>query len=152
MNNFTFGNDQWQYYETLGGGSGAGNGFNGADAVQCHMTNSRLTDPEILEQRYPVQVREFAVRRDSGGAGAYVGGNGLVRRIRFLQPMSAAILSNRRNTEPFGLAGGKAGKAGVNRAILADGSIVELAYSDDIALNAGDEIVIMTPGGGGFGE
>ena len=152
MNNFTFGNDQWQYYETLGGGSGAGNGFNGADAVQCHMTNSRLTDPEILEQRYPVQVREFAVRRDSGGAGAYVGGNGLVRRIRFLQPMSAVILSNRRNTEPFGLSGGKAGKAGINRAILADGSIVELAYSDEIALHAGDEIVIMTPGGGGFGE
>ena len=152
MNNFTFGNDQWQYYETLGGGSGAGNDFNGADAVQCHMTNSRLTDPEILEQRFPVQVREFAVRRDSGGAGRYAGGNGLVRRIRFLQPMSAAILSNRRKTEPFGLCGGKAGKAGINRAILADGSVVELAYSDEIALGAGDEIVIMTPGGGGYGE
>ena len=152
MNNFTFGNDQWQYYETLGGGSGAGNGFNGADAVQCHMTNSRLTDPEILEQRYPVQVREFAVRQDSGGAGAYVGGNGLVRRIRFLQPMTAAIVSNRRHTAPFGLAGGKAGKKGINRVIRADGSVVELEYSDEIALHAGDEIVIKTPGGGGFGE
>jgi len=152
MNNFTFGNDQWQYYETLGGGSGAGNGFNGADAVQCHMTNSRLTDPEILEQRYPVQVREFSVRRDSGGAGANAGGSGLVRRIRFLQPMSAAILSNRRMTEPFGLAGGKAGKTGINRAFRADGTVVELGYSDEIALQAGDEVVIMTPGGGGYGE
>jgi len=152
MNNFTFGNDQWQYYETLGGGSGAGNGFSGADAVQCHMTNSRLTDPEILEQRYPVQVREFAVRRNSGGAGANSGGNGLVRRIRFLQPMSATILSNRRVTEPYGLSGGKAGKKGINRAFRADGTIVELGYSDEIALQTGDEIVIMTPGGGGYGE
>jgi len=152
MNNFTFGDEQWQYYETLGGGSGAGNGFNGADAVQCHMTNSRLTDPEILEQRYPVQVREFAVRPDSGGAGVYVGGNGLVRRIRFLQPMTAAIVSNRRHTAPFGLAGGKAGKKGINRVIRVDGSVIELEYSDEIALQAGDEIVIMTPGGGGFGE
>lgn len=152
MNNFTFGNDRWQYYETLGGGSGAGNGFNGADAVQCHMTNSRLTDPEILEQRYPVQVREFAVRRDSGGAGKYVGGNGLIRHIRFLQPMTAAILSNRRNTEPFGLAGGKAGKMGINRAFRADGTIVELGYSEEVSLQAGDEIVILTPGGGGYGE
>jgi len=152
MNNFTFGSEQWQYYETLGGGSGAGNGFNGADAVQCHMTNSRLTDPEILEQRYPVQVLEFSVRPDSGGAGAYVGGNGLVRRIRFLQPMTAAIVSNRRHTVPFGLAGGKAGKKGINRAIRVDGSRIELDYSDEIAVQAGDEIVIETPGGGGFGE
>lgn len=152
MNNFTFGDEQWQYYETLGGGSGAGNGFNGADAVQCHMTNSRLTDPEILEQRYPVQVREFAIRQLSGGSGTYIGGNGLVRRIRFLQPMMAAIVSNRRDTVPFGLSGGKAGKKGINRAIRADGSEIELKYSDEIAVQAGDEIVIKTPGGGGFGE
>jgi 5-oxoprolinase (ATP-hydrolysing) len=152
MNNFTFGNERWQYYETLGGGSGAGKNFNGADAVQCHMTNSRLTDPEILEQRYPVLVREFAVRRDSGGMGARVGGNGLVRQIRFLQPMSVAIVSNRRRTDPFGLAGGQAGKRGINRVIRMDGSIVELEYSDEIALQAGDEVVIKTPGGGGFGE
>lgn len=152
MNNFTFGNDQWQYYETLGGGSGAGAGFDGADAVQCHMTNSRLTDPEILEQRFPVRLQEFRVREGSGGSGARRGGNGLVRRIRFLQPMTAAIVSNRRRTEPFGLHGGLAGSKGRNSLRRAGGKLVELDYSDEIEVFTGDELIVETPGGGGYGE
>jgi len=152
MNNFTFGNENWQYYETLGGGSGAGDGFDGADAVQCHMTNSRLTDPEVLEHRFPVQIRQFSVRRGSGGQGANVGGNGLVRCIRFLTPMTAAIVSNRRRTVPFGLAGGGNARSGINRVLRVDGTTFELGFSEEVQLQAGDEFIIETPGGGGYGE
>src|SRR5690606_19366856 len=119
MNNFTFGDGAHQYYETLCGGVGAGPGFDGASAVHTHMTNSRLTDPEILERRYPVRVRRFAIRRGSGGSGAWRGGDGVVREIEFLAPMSAAILANRRRVAPFGLAGGAPGEPGRNCVIRA---------------------------------
>ncbi len=152
MNNFTFGNARHQYYETVCGGTGAGPDFDGASAVQSHMTNSRLTDPEVLELRYPVVVESFAIRADSGGAGRHKGGDGVVRRIRFLEPMTAAILSNRRVTEPFGLDGGGPGKRGVNRIDRKDGSTETLPYSAEADLEAGDTFVIETPGGGGFGH
>lgn len=152
MNNFTFGNDRWQYYETLCGGTGAGEGFDGASAVQTHMTNSRLTDPEVLEWRYPVLLEEFAIRAGSGGDGAHRGGNGAVRRLRFLEPMTAAILSNRRRVAPHGLMGGADGERGRNRVERASGELTELAGCDQVEMNAGDVMVIETPGGGGFGK
>jgi 5-oxoprolinase (ATP-hydrolysing) len=151
MNNFTFGNDRYQYYETVCGGSGAGRGFDGASAVQTHMTNSRLTDPEVLESRFPVLVEEFRVRRGSGGAGARRGGDGSVRRIRFREPMAAAILSNRRSTAPFGLRGGAAAQPGINRVERANGSWMILSATAATQMNAGDVFVIATPGGGGYG-
>jgi 5-oxoprolinase (ATP-hydrolysing) len=152
MNNFTFGNQSHQYYETIAGGTGAGSTFDGASAVQSHMTNSRLTDPEVLELRYPVLVENFAIRAGSGGAGQHKGGDGVIRRIRFLEPMTAAILSNRRTTDPFGLAGGAPGKRGVNRIERAGGSRETLASSAETEVEAEDAIVIETPGGGGFGR
>ncbi|MGE3666401.1 MAG: hydantoinase B/oxoprolinase family protein [Steroidobacteraceae bacterium] len=152
MNNLTFGNAQLQYYETIAGGAGAGPDFDGASAVQTHMTNSRLTDPEILELRYPVRLREFAVRRGSGGAGRRRGGDGIVRAIEFLAPMTGAILANRRSTLPFGLAGGKPGAAGETRLRRANGTVVELASSDRFDAQPGDVIEVRTPGGGGYGE
>jgi len=151
MNNFTFGDDAYQYYETVCGGSGAGPDFDGADAVHTHMTNSRLTDPEVLEWRFPVLVESFAVRRGSGGAGRHRGGDGAVRRVRFLKPMTAAILSGRRAVAPHGLAGGRPGAVGVNRVERADGRLEELGPTASVAMNAGDVFVIETPGGGGFG-
>ena len=151
MNNFTFGDARRQYYETIAGGSGAGPGFDGADAVQTHMTNSRLTDTEVLEVRFPVLVDGFAVRRGSGGAGAWRGGDGVVRRIRFLEPMTAAILSNRRRTAPFGLAGGKDGATGRNRLERGGGGIECLEATALTEMAAGDVFVIETPGGGGYG-
>ena len=123
MNNFTFGNARHQYYETIAGGSGAGPGFDGTAAVQTHMTNSRLTDPEVLESRFPVLVDSFAVRAGSGGAGRWRGGDGVVRRLRFREPMTANILSNRRCIAPFGLGGGSAASPGLNAVERADGSI-----------------------------
>jgi len=152
MNNFTFGNATYQYYETVCGGTGAGPGFPGTDAVQTHMTNSRLTDPEVLEWRFPVLVETFAIRRDSGGVGQYSGGNGVIRRIRFLEPMTASILSNRRRVAPFGLQGGGAGAVGRNYIERADGTIVELGAKASIEMSAGDAFVIETPGGGAFGR
>jgi 5-oxoprolinase (ATP-hydrolysing) len=152
MNNFTFGNERHQYYETIAGGSGAGPGFDGTDVVQTHMTNSRLTDPEVLESRFPVLLEEFCVRRGSGGAGAYRGGDGAVRRLRFLAAMSANILANRRRVPPFGLAGGAAGAAGVNRVERADGRVEVLGATAAVAMQPGDVFVIATPGGGGYGE
>jgi 5-oxoprolinase (ATP-hydrolysing) len=152
MNNFTFGNSAHQYYETIAGGSGAGDGFNGTAAVQTHMTNSRLTDPEVLEWRFPVRVEEFAIRRGSGGAGEWHGGDGVVRRIRFLEPMTASILSNRRRVAPFGLRGGEPGKTGRNYVVRADGAIEELPARASVQMNAGDAFVIETPGGGGYGK
>jgi 5-oxoprolinase (ATP-hydrolysing) len=152
MNNFTFGNDEHQYYETICGGAGAGPGHAGASAVQTHMTNSRLTDPEVLEARFPVLVEEFSVRHCSGGAGAYHGGDGVVRRIRFRQPMTASLLSGRRSTRPFGLAGGGDALPGSAWVERRDGSVATLAACDRAELGAGDMIVIETPGGGGHGE
>ena len=151
MNNFTFGNDRYQYYETICGGSGAGEGFNGTDCVHTHMTNTRLTDPEVLEWRYPVRVEEFAVRRGSGGAGRWRGGDGAIRRIRFLEPMTAAILSGHRRVPPYGMAGGKPGHTGHNRVRHSSGSAVELKGCDRVEMGAGDEFIIETPGGGGYG-
>ncbi|MCS6622556.1 hydantoinase B/oxoprolinase family protein [Roseibacterium beibuensis] len=152
MNNFTFGDDARQYYETIAGGSGAGPGFDGAAAVQTHMTNSRLTDPEVLETRFPVLLEEFSIRRGSGGDGAGRGGDGAVRRVRFLEPMTAAILSNRRRVPPFGAAGGEAGAPGVNRVERADGREERLGSTAEVEMAAGDVFVIETPGGGGYGE
>ncbi len=151
MNNFTFGNDRYQYYETLCGGSGAGPDFDGTDAVHTHMTNSRLTDPEVLEWRFPVLVESFAIRRGSGGKGRHRGGDGVVRRIRFNEAMSAAILSCHRRIAPFGMAGGGPGQCGRNYVVRADGSQQDLGATDSTLMNPGDVFVIETPGGGGFG-
>ncbi|WP_035985020.1 hydantoinase B/oxoprolinase family protein [Leptolyngbya sp. KIOST-1] len=151
MNNLTFGNDHHQYYETICGGSGAGPGFPGTDAVHTHMTNSRLTDPEVLEWRFPVLLREFAIRQGSGGAGEFAGGNGIVRTIEFREPMTAAILSNHRQVPLFGLAGGEPGQVGENRVIRADGRVAVLPGQATVAVEPGDCIQIATPGGGGYG-
>jgi len=151
MNNLTFGDASHQYYETIAGGAGAGDGFDGASGVQTHMTNSRLTDPEVLEARHPVLLREFRYRRGSGGAGVNRGGDGLVRRIGFRAPMTVSILSNRRRVAPFGLAGGADGAPGINRLERADGAAVPLPACASVEVAAGDELVIETPGGGGFG-
>jgi 5-oxoprolinase (ATP-hydrolysing) len=151
MNNFTFGNQRYQYYETIAGGSGAGPDFDGTDAVQTHMTNSRLTDPEVLEWRFPVLLETFAIRRGSGGAGLHHGGDGVVRRIRFREAMTAAILAGRRRVAPYGLAGGAPGALGRNWVERVDGSIEEFGATHSVAMAEGDVFVIATPGGGGFG-
>jgi 5-oxoprolinase (ATP-hydrolysing) len=161
MNNFTFGNERHQYYETISGGSGAGvytedqgritGGFDGTSVVQTHMTNSRLTDPEVLEFRFPVRLESYEIRRGSGGAGRWRGGDGGVRRVRFLEPMTASILSNGRSVPAFGLAGGEAGALGINRVERADGSAEVLAHIGSTQMGVGDVFVIETPGGGGFG-
>ncbi|HEX5048810.1 MAG TPA: hydantoinase B/oxoprolinase family protein [Gammaproteobacteria bacterium] len=152
MNNFTFGNARVQYYETICGGAGAGPDFDGASAVHTHMTNSRLTDPEVLELRYPVRVRRFEIRRGSGGRGRRSGGDGVIREIEFLEPMQAAILSNRRRVAPFGLHGGEPGAPGKNYVLRADGRREELPWTASVGLAAGDRFVIETPGGGGYGR
>ena len=152
MNNFTFGDEDYQYYETICGGSGAGPDFDGTDAVQTHMTNSRLTDPEVLEWRFPVILESFSIRRGSGGRGRHRGGDGAVRRIRFLEPMTAAILSEHRKVPPHGLDGGEPGAVGRNWVERADGSVEELEATGSTAMNLGDVFVIETPGGGGFGK
>jgi 5-oxoprolinase (ATP-hydrolysing) len=152
MNNFTFGNARYQYYETICGGSGAGPDFDGADAVHTHMTNSRLTDPEVLEFRFPVLVEEFSIRRRSGGAGRHRGGDGAVRRIKFREAMEASILADRRIVPPFGLAGGAPGRTGRNYVERADGRIEEFGATHSLAVEPGDVFVIETPGGGGFGK
>ncbi|MBW7849936.1 MAG: hydantoinase B/oxoprolinase family protein [Rhodospirillales bacterium] len=152
MNNLTFGNARHQYYETICGGAGAGPGFDGASAVHTHMTNSRLTDPEVLEWRFPVLVEEFAIRTGSGGEGRWRGGDGVIRRIRFREPMTAAILSNRRRVAPFGLDGGGDGAPGRNAVLRADGRIEALPGTAQVEMAAGDAIIIETPGGGGYGK
>jgi len=152
MNNFTFGNAAHQYYETIAGGAGAGPDFDGASAVQTHMTNSRLTDPEILETRFPVILERFAIRRFSGGSGAHRGGDGVERRIRFREPMHAAILSNRRRVAPHGILGGGDARAGVNKVVRADGAEELLTATDAADMEPGDAFVIETPGGGGYGN
>jgi 5-oxoprolinase (ATP-hydrolysing) len=152
MNNFTFGNDTHQYYETIAGGAGAGPGFDGASVIQTHMTNSRLTDPEIFETRFPVLLEEFSIRRGSGGVGVHHGGDGGTRRVRFLDDMTACILANRRRVPPFGMAGGEAGGLGSAAVERADGSVERLGSTAKIDMHAGDVFVIETPGGGGFGK
>ncbi len=151
MNNVTFGNERYQYYETVSGGTGAGPGFDGCDTVQAHMTNSRLTDPEILEWRYPVRIDEHSIRHGSGGAGKWHGGNGATRRIRFLEPMTAAILAGHRRVPNFGMAGGGPGGLGRTWIERHDGRRTDLAYSDETQVDAGDVFVLETPGGGGYG-
>jgi len=151
MNNFTFGNGALQYYETVCGGSGAGAGFNGASAVHSHMTNTRLADPEILESRFPVLVEEFSIRTGSGGRGRFNGGDGVVRKIRFREAMSAAILSNRRRVAPFGLEGGGDAAPGRNYVVRSDGTSETLTATGMVEMGADDVFVIETPGGGGFG-
>ena len=161
MNNFTFGNATYQYYETISGGSGAGgvldahgkvvSGFNGTSVVQAHMTNSRMTDPEVLEFRFPVRLESYSIRQGSGGAGQFTGGNGGVRRVKFLQAMTASILSNGRVHPAFGMAGGASGLPGVNRVVRVDGSVEELKHIGQVLMQPGDVFEIHTPGGGGFG-
>jgi 5-oxoprolinase (ATP-hydrolysing) len=152
MNNFTFGDGERQYYETIAGGAGAGPDFDGADAVQTHMTNSRLTDPEVLEWRFPVRLEEFRIRRASGGRGAHKGGDGVERRIRFLQSMAAVLLANHRKIAPFGVAGGESALTGRNWIERANGRIEEFGATHEAQMAPGDTFVIQTPGGGGFGR
>jgi 5-oxoprolinase (ATP-hydrolysing) len=152
MNNVTFGNERWQYYETIGGGMGAGDGFDGASGIQCHMTNSRLTDPEVLEWRFPVLVDRFEIRERSGGRGKWNGGDGLVRALRFREGMTAAVLSNSRIVAPPGQAGGEAGTVGLNRVRRADGTVEDLPYAGVVEVRSGDILEVETPGGGGYGE
>ncbi|MGB3493664.1 MAG: hydantoinase B/oxoprolinase family protein [Elainellaceae cyanobacterium] len=151
MNNFTFGNERYQYYETICGGAGAGADFAGADAVHTHMTNSRLTDPEVLEWRFPVLLKHFGIRPNSGGAGQFRGGHGVIRQVQFREAMTAAILSNHRTIAVFGAAGGEAGQPGCNRVVRQDGSVETLSSTATVKLSPGDSVVIETPGGGGFG-
>jgi 5-oxoprolinase (ATP-hydrolysing) len=161
MNNFTFGNAQYQYYETISGGSGAGvttnlagevvGGFNGTSVVQTHMTNSRLTDPEIFEFRFPVRLESYEIRAGSGGTGKWHGGDGGVRRVRFLENMTASILSNGRSHGAFGMAGGQPGQVGVNRVLRANGEVEQLGHIGQAEMHAGDIFEISTPGGGGYG-
>ena len=161
MNNFTFGNARHQYYETISGGSGAGGvmddaghltgGFNGTSVVQTHMTNSRLTDPEVLEFRFPVRLESYEIRQGSGGAGRWVGGNGGVRRVKFLEPMTAGILSNGRSHGAFGMAGGQPGLVGRNVVVRANGEVEALGHIGQTEMQPGDVFEIHTPGGGGFG-
>ncbi|MCG8454775.1 MAG: hydantoinase B/oxoprolinase family protein, partial [Holophagales bacterium] len=152
MNNLLFGNDRFGYYETICGGAGAGPGFDGASAVHTHMTNTRITDPEILELRYPVRLERFAVRPGSGGAGRYRGGDGAVRQLRFLEPLELSILSQHRREGPYGMEGGEAGKPGRQRLERVRGGIEPLAGIDQAEVEAGDLLVMETPGGGGWGE
>ncbi|MFP3983168.1 MAG: hydantoinase B/oxoprolinase family protein [Desulfurivibrionaceae bacterium] len=152
MNNLSFGDHEFQYYETIAGGAGAGPGFAGASAVQTHMTNSRLTDPEVLESRFPVLIDTFSLRRGSGGPGKWPGGEGVVRKLRFLQPMSASLLTNNRLHSPKGMAGGGDGMKGRNLVVPRQGPEYELASADQVRMGEGDLLVIETPGGGGFGN
>lgn len=151
MNNFVYGNDIYQNYETICGGTGAGPGFDGTDAVHSHMTNTRLTDIEVLENRFPVRVEEFSIRRGSGGEGANKGGCGIVRKMRFLEGMTATILSSHRHTDPYGMNGGGPGKRGNNTVLRTDGTVDQLRGNDETEMKPGDVFIIETPGGGGFG-
>ena len=152
MNNFVYGNETYQNYETICGGTGAGDGFNGASAVHSHMTNTRMTDPEVLENRFPVRLEEFSIRKGSGGQGAFEGGDGIVRKLRFLTEMTATVLTSHRKTAPFGAAGGAAGKRGENAVIRTDGTRVPLGGNAQVTMGVGDIFVLKSPGGGGFGD
>jgi 5-oxoprolinase (ATP-hydrolysing) len=152
MNNFVYGNATHQNYETICGGTGAGPDHPGTSAVHSHMTNTRMTDPEVVEHRFPVRVESFAIRKGSGGQGLFSGGDGVVRTIRFLEPMTATILSSHRETVPYGLKGGSPGKRGKNIVTRANGSTQKLSGNDEVFLSANDCITIKTPGGGGYGK
>ncbi|MCF6189484.1 MAG: hydantoinase B/oxoprolinase family protein [Cocleimonas sp.] len=152
MNNFFWGNEEYQYYETLCGGAGATQNHDGTDAVHTHMTNSRLTDPEVLEYRFPVILDEFKIRQNSGGAGKHKGGEGIERKVRFLEPMTATLLTGHRKVPPYGMAGGSAGKVGKNIVKRANGEQEDLGTTAEVALNTGDSIIIKSPGGGGYGK
>jgi 5-oxoprolinase (ATP-hydrolysing) len=152
MNNLNFGNDRYQYYETICSGSPAGSGFPGTDAVHTHMTNTRLTDPEILEFRYPVVLEDFHIRAGSGGRGRWNAGDGIKRTIRFLERMDCTILSGHRRVRPFGLAGGEAGQIGENWVRRADGRLERRAGCDATVLDPGEAIIIQTPTAGGYGD
>jgi 5-oxoprolinase (ATP-hydrolysing) len=151
MNNVLFGTDRHSYYETVCGGTGAGPGFDGADAVHSHMTNTRITDVEIVEHRYPVRVDRFAIRRGSGGSGQYTGGAGVAREMTFLQAASVSVLGQHRNEGPYGLAGGEPGQAARVRLVRSDGTARDLRSVDGFEAGAGDRLVLETPGGGGYG-
>ncbi|MGB1344774.1 MAG: hydantoinase B/oxoprolinase family protein [Amylibacter sp.] len=152
MNNFVYGNEQMQNYETICGGTGAGDGFHGADAVHSHMTNTRMTDPEVLETRFPVRVDEFSIRRGSGGAGAFNGGNGIIRKLRFNEPMTVTVLTSHRKIPPHGTAGGSPGATGENSVLRANGQ-TEILNGNDVAnMNKNDVFILKSPGGGGYGE
>ncbi|HAY48805.1 MAG TPA: 5-oxoprolinase, partial [Thalassospira sp.] len=152
MNNFTWGNDTHQYYETICGGSGAGPDFDGTSGVHTHMTNSRLTDPEVLEWRFPVMLESFEIRKGSGGNGKFKGGDGTTRRVRFLEDMTASILSNHRRVPNQAVAGGEPGKLGRNAIERVDGTVIELKGTDGAEMHPGDVFIIETPGGGGYGK
>lgn len=152
MNNLVYGNEQYQNYETVCGGTGAGDGFDGASAVHSHMTNTRMTDPEVLEIRFPVRVDSFAIRTESGGIGKWRGGDGIVRKLRFLEEATATVLSSNRINRPFGVAGGNPGDSGKNLIERAEGNSVELQGNDTAQMQPGDVFVMYTPGGGGFGS
>ncbi|EFN55823.1 hypothetical protein CHLNCDRAFT_145342 [Chlorella variabilis] len=151
MNNFTFGDEGMGYYETIAGGAGAGPGWHGRSGVHTHMTNTRITDPEILERRYPVVLHQFRLRPGTGGVGRYHGGDGVVRELEFLRPLTASILSERRAVRPFGLLGGGAAAAGVNLWVKRNGRVVSLGAKETVQVDGGDRIKILTPGGGGYG-
>jgi 5-oxoprolinase (ATP-hydrolysing) len=152
MNNLVFGDDERSYYETIAGGCGAGPGFEGANAVHSHMTNTRITDPEILERRYPVRVERFAIRRGSGGEGRWRGGDGVVRALRFLAPMELSLLTQHRCEGPAGARGGAPGAPGRQWIDRADGSRKELGAVDGVCVGPQDVLTIETPGGGGWGS
>jgi 5-oxoprolinase (ATP-hydrolysing) len=156
MNNFTFGlpdGSGKQYYETIAGGSGATNGHHGASAVQVHMTNTRITDPEVLEQRFPdIRIEKFAIRKNSGGDGKWIGGDGVERAIRFLKTMKVSLLTERRVFPPYGMKYGNPGKIGKNILIQEDGQEIKMDGTEEQTINPGEKIVIKTPGGGGYGK
>ncbi len=151
MNNFVYGNDTYQNYETICGGTGAGPDFDGTSAVHSHMTNTRMTDPEVLETRFPVRVEEFSIRRGSGGAGRHSGGDGIIRKLQFLEPMTVTVLTSHRDTAPHGVAGGAPGKTGENSVLRVDGRVDPLKGNDETQMNPGDIFILKSPGGGGFG-
>ncbi len=152
MNNITFGDGTFGYYETLAGGSGAGPGFNGASAVHTHMTNTRITDPEVLETRYPVRLERFGIRRGSGGRGRWHGGDGLIRVFRFLKPVEVSLLTQRHLLSPFGMEGGQSGTGGKNLRIAPTDEVEDLPAAPSYKAGAGEALIIESPGGGGWGR
>ena len=151
MNNFLFGNDRFGYYETIGGGAGAGKGYRGGSAIHTHMTNTAITDPEVIENRYPVRLHQFSVRVDSGGRGQWSGGNGVVREFEFLAPLTISLLTQHRTQRPYGLEGGEPGASGSQHLLTRQG-LQKLEPNCSVAVETGDRLTIRTPGGGGFGH
>ena len=152
MNNILFGNSKFGYYETLAGGTGAGDGFHGANAVHHHMTNTRITDPEVLEHRFPVRIHKLAVRTNSGGRGKWNGGDGMIREYEFLEEVNLSLLSQRRSSGPYGLKGGETGKSGRQFLLKTSGLVIQLEGITNLDIKPGERLIIHTPGGGGFGR